>query len=80
MYVQSRQALLNTTKVTRQQCSVSFRWQPTNGLTSPLDLWGWGCNAERALGVAGGGECWDKQHRAVPLRLAQMMGQQQKTN
>ena len=35
-------ALLNTTEVTQQQCSVSFEWQPTNDLTSPppVDLWG----------------------------------------
>ena len=34
------QVLLNTTEVTRQQCSVSFGWQPTNDLTSPhADLW-----------------------------------------
>ena len=29
-YVQSEQALLNTTKVIQQQCSVSFGGQPTN--------------------------------------------------
>ena len=34
-YVQSEQALLNTAKVTQQQCSVSFWWQPTSDLTSP---------------------------------------------
>ena len=46
-YVQSEQALLNTTEVTQQQCSVSFGWQPTNDLTSPpVDLWGWGRDAE----------------------------------
>ena len=39
-YVQSKQALLNTTEVTRQQCNVSFGWQPTNDLMSPpVDLW-----------------------------------------
>ena len=45
--VQSEQALLNTTKVTQQQCSVSLGWQPTNDLTSlPVDLWGRGHDAE----------------------------------
>ena len=57
-YVESEQALLNTTEVTQQQCSVSFGWQPTNDLTSlPVDLWGWGRDAEWALGVAGGEGC-----------------------
>ena len=42
-YVESDQALLNPNEVTRQQCSVSFGWQPTNDLTSlPVDLWGAG--------------------------------------
>ena len=42
-YAESEPALLNTTAVTRQQCSVSFRRQPTNDLTSPpVDLWGAG--------------------------------------
>ena len=70
-YVQSEQALLNTTEVTQQQCSVSFGWQPTNDLTSPpVDLWGRGHNVEWALGVAEGGGCRDEQCR--------MMGQQKK--
>ena len=39
-YVESEPALLSTTEVTRQQCSVSFGWQPTNYLTSPpVDFW-----------------------------------------
>ena len=36
IYVESEKALLNTTEVTQQQCSVSFGWQPTNDLMSPL--------------------------------------------
>ena len=52
MYGESEPPLLNTTNVTRQQCSVSFRRQPTNDLTSPpVDLWGRGRNKECALGV-----------------------------
>ena len=43
--VQSEQALLNTTKETQQQCSVSFRRQPTSDMTSPpVDPWGRGRN------------------------------------
>ena len=46
-YVESEQALLNSTEVTQQQCSVSFGWQPTNDLMSlPVDLWGRGHDAE----------------------------------
>ena len=46
-YVQSEQALLSTTEVTWQQCSVFFGWQPTNDLMSlPVDLWGWGHDAK----------------------------------
>ena len=62
-YVESEQALLNTTEVTQQQCSVSFGWQPTNDLTSPPgDLWGRGRDAEWALGVAAeGGGCRDER-------------------
>ena len=77
-YVQSEQALLNSTKVTQQQCSVFFGWQPTNNLTSlPVDLWGQGRDAEWVLGVAKGGDARTSGAGAVPLRLAQMMGQQQ---
>ena len=48
--VESEQALLNTNKVTRQQCNVSFGWQPTNDLTSPpVDLWGRGRDTEWIL-------------------------------
>ena len=40
-YVESEPALLNTTELTRQECSVSFGRQPTNDLTSPpVVLWG----------------------------------------
>ena len=46
-YAESEQASLNTTEVTWQQCSVSFRRQPTNDLKSPpVDFWGWGHDAE----------------------------------
>ena len=48
--------------MTQQQCRVSFGWQPTNDLTSlPVDLWGRGRDAERALGVAEGGGCRDER-------------------
>ena len=67
MYVQSEQALLNTSEVTQQQCSVSFGWQPTIYLTSPVDL----------LGVAGGRDAGTSGAEAGPQRSAQMMGQQQ---
>ena len=74
-YVQSEQALVNTTEVTRWQCSVSFGWQPTNDPTSPpVDLWG--VPGGSAMDVAGGGESRDERHRAAPLRSARMMGQQ----
>ena len=54
---------LNTTEVTRQQCSVSFGWQLTNDLTSlPVDLWGRGRDGEWALGVAGSGACRDNNN------------------
>ena len=46
---------MNTTKVPQQQCTVSFRWQPTNNLTSPVDLWQQGHDAELVLDMAGGG-------------------------
>ena len=46
-HVKSEQALLKTTEVIWQQCSVSFEWQPTNDLRSPpVDLWGRGCDVE----------------------------------
>ena len=78
-YVQSEQAPLSTTEVTWQQCSVSFVWQPTNDLMSlPADLWGWGHDAKWALGVAGGRDARMSSVRAVPLRLAPMIGQQEK--
>ena len=78
-YVEWKQALLNTTEVTRQQYSISFRWQPTNHLTSPpVDLWGQGRDAELVLGVARGRDAGTSGLGAVPLRLAQMIGQQKK--
>ena len=56
-YVESKQALLNTTELTWQQCSVPSGWQPTNGLTSPpVDLYDWDRDAERVLVVVGGGD------------------------
>ena len=65
--------------MTRQQYSFSFRWQPTNDLTSPpVDLWGQGRDAELVLGVAGGRDAGTSGMGAVPLRLAQMIGQQKK--
>ena len=67
-YVESEQALLNTTEVTQQQCSVSFGWQPTNDLTSlPVDLWGAGPR----------NESWVWPEMGMPGQAAQMMGQQQ---
>ena len=59
-YVESEQALLNTTKVTRQQCSVSFGWQPTNDLTSPPADPGGGAAAwtESWMGVGRPGQAW----------------------
>jgi len=39
VYDESEQVLQITTEVTRQQCCVSFGWQPTNVLMSPVDLW-----------------------------------------
>ena len=66
--------------MTRQQRSVSFRWQPTNDLTSPpVDLWRQGRDVELVLGVARGRDAGTSGMGAVPLRLAQMIGQQQKT-
>ena len=51
--------------------------QPTNNLTSPLvDLWGWGHKAECTLGVAGVRGAGISSMGAMPLMLAQMMGQQ----
>ena len=51
--------------------------QPTNNLTSPLvDLWGWGRKAECTLGVAGFRGAGISSMGAMPLMLAQMMGQQ----
>ena len=77
-YVESEPALLNTTNVTRQQCSVSFGWQPTNDLTSlPVDPWGRGGAAEWVLGVAGSKDAGTSGAGAVSLRSAQMMGLQQ---
>ena len=37
----------------------------------------WCHEVEWALGVARGGGCWDEWHRAGPLKLVQMVGQQQ---
>ena len=81
-YLQSEQALLNVTAgVTRQQCSVSFGWQPTNDLTSlPVDLWRLGRDAESVLGVSGGKDVGTSGAGAVPLKSAQMMRQQKNTN
>ena len=51
--------------------------QPTNNLTSPLvDLRGWGRKAECTLGVAGVRGAGISSMGAMPLMLAQMMGQQ----
>ena len=55
MYAEPEQALMNTTEVTQQQCIVSFGWQPTNNLTSPVDLWQQGHDAELVLDMAGAG-------------------------
>ena len=74
--VESEQTLLNTTEVTLQQCSVLIRWQPTNDLTSPVDLWGQRHNAI-SLGVAGGRNAGMSSTEAMPPRSAQIMGQQQ---
>ena len=54
---------MNTTEVTRWQCSVSFGWQPTgNDPTSPpVDLWG--VPGGSAMDVAGGGRCRDERRR-----------------
>ena len=78
-YVQSEQPLPNTTEMARQQCSVSFGWQPTNDLTSlPVDLWGRGHDVEWVLGVAGSRDAGTSGAGAVPLRSAQMMGPRKK--
>ena len=81
-YVPSEQAVLNTTEVTRQQCSVSLGWQPTNDLTSPpVDLSGRGRDAQWILGVAVGiqwdsnnskefGACVNKTYLQTSLALA----------
>ena len=76
-YVESEQALMNTTEGTWQQCSVSFGWQPTNNLTSlPVNIRGWGCNAESVLGVAVGRDAGMSGAGVVSMRSAQMTGQQ----
>ena len=77
-YVESGQALPYTTKVTRQQCSVSFRWQPTNDLKSPpVDLWG----KNKPWMWPAVGDAWTSRagEMFMTMRSAQMMGQQQKT-
>ena len=63
----------------RQQCSISFGWQPTNDLSSlPVDLWGQGRDADWATGVAGSRDAGTSGAGAVPLRSAQMMGPRKK--
>ena len=58
-YAESEQALLNTTEVTRQQCSVSFGWLPTNDLTSlSVDLWGAGPWCGDVVTSGGCGRKW----------------------
>ena len=56
-YVPSEQALLNTTEVTQQQYSVSFGWQPTNDLTSPLGAGPW-CRMSPGCGRRWGMPGW----------------------
>ena len=75
----TEQALLNTTEVTQQQCSVSFGWQPTNDLTSlPVDLWGRGRDADEPWVWPEVGDAGTSGAGAVPLRSAQLMGQREK--
>ena len=62
VYVESEQALLNTTEVTGQQCNVSFGWHPTSDLTY--------VSQEVEVGIPG----WAAGMGVVPLRSAQMTG------
>ena len=40
----------------------------------PVDLWGWGCDAECVVGVARGDDAGTSSAGAVPLKSAHMMG------
>ena len=73
--VESGQALLNTTKVTRQQCStVCFGLLLTNDLTSPsVHRWRRSRDWERVLGVAVGRDAGSSGAATVPLMSAQMI-------
>lgn len=52
--LKQKQALMNTTEVTGQQCGVSFGGYTTEDLTFPLvDLWRQGLDGEWFLDVAG---------------------------
>ena len=54
-YVESEQVLLNITEVTRQQCSISFGWYPTNDFTSPIaGLWLQDSDSKLTIDGAGG--------------------------
>ena len=65
--------------MTQQLYSVSFRWQLTSDLTSPpVDLWGWGHDAESVVGVVGGRDAGMSGTGVVSVRSAQMMGQQKR--
>ena len=81
-HVESAQSSLNTcevAEVTWQQCSVSFWWQHTNNLTSPLmDLWWQGQGIEWALDLAGSRDAHMSSTKAMPLRSAQIVGHHKK--
>ena len=71
-YVESEQALLNTTEVTQQQCSVSFGWQAINGLTMGLRCgmspgcgrrWGMPGRAAREQCLWGRYRWWDSKKK-----------------
>ena len=72
---QSGQALLNTTKATRQQCStVFFELLLTNDLTSPsVHLWRRSRDGERVLCVAVGRDAGSSGAATAPMMTAQMI-------
>ena len=77
--VESEPASVNTTEIIWQQSNVSFRRYPTTDLMSaPVDTWWQDSNVEWVFDVVGGKNARVSIAGAVPLGLAQMMGQQRK--
>ena len=78
-YVESKQASLSTTEVTRTQCMLCLlpaaaRQRPDVSSCGSLAQ---GRDAESILDVAGSRDAWTSGAGAVPLKSTQMMGQQQ---